>query len=216
MLGLTYLLSNAFSGPVAPITEALLKHGAIVDAVDSTGANLLHQAALNNDMMPNDLRALLALPKVHGVIDGIRNMPRTWLWKLIFKVARLAYRRGTSSGFLIAVAQWQGATPLHLAVLTCHADTMAVLVESGADVGVRNGQGHTPLELAGLVWGGGLAPGLKFKERKRIAKEGEVPAVVREALTPNYSDVSDDVVQRVYSLATRRVGRGLLSLGQLL
>ena len=58
-----------------------------------------------------------------------------------------------------------------------------VLVEAGADLGARNALGHTPLESAQLAYGGGTAPGLKRKERERIAKEGEVPPILRKLLT---------------------------------
>ena len=57
-------------------------------------------------------------------------------------------------------------------------------MKAGADLGARNTLGHTPLETAQLRWGGGIAPGLKFKERERFAKEGEVPELVRKMLTP--------------------------------
>ena len=61
-----------------------------------------------------------------------------------------------------------------------HVNVVRVLVEAGADLGARNAPGHTPVKAAQLVWGGGMAPGLKFKERERFAKEGEVTELVRK------------------------------------
>ena len=82
------------------------------------------------------------------------------------------------------MAQWQADTPLISVVKRCFVDNLRVLVEAGADLGARNALGHTPLETARLIWGGGMAPGLKFKEREHFAKEGVVPELVRKMLTP--------------------------------
>ena len=59
-----------------------------------------------------------------------------------------------------------------------------MLVEAGADFKARNALDQTPLETAQLAWGGGMAPGLKFKEQERFAKEAKVPELVRKMLTP--------------------------------
>ena len=76
----------------------------------------------------------------------------------------------------------EGSRPLQISVQYLNVDTIRVLIDAGADPGARNVLGVTPLELSRIMWGGGMAPRLSRKERKRIAKEGEVPTVVLELL----------------------------------
>jgi ankyrin repeat protein len=83
-------------------------------------------------------------------------------------------------------AIWEGSSPLHLATSESHEDTVALLIDLGADLALRDAQGFTALHLAALrnnrvlasyLISAGANPHLVDGDGKTVAQRWNVSAV---------------------------------------
>merc|ERR1712224_478524 len=108
-----------------------------------SGGTALHRAAGNE----NSTAGLLTLLFEAGVDLNMRAAPCTTKWRWIFRFARWAVEKGTSSGLLQEVAVWEGVTPLMHAARRGKVADVCALLDMTADPAIKNAQGLTALEL---------------------------------------------------------------------
>ena len=102
---------------------------------------------------------LLSLPGLKGNQEML-NLPArdgTFKWRMIREVMRLLRRLGSKSGLVRTLAGGLGTAPLHCAAKYSNISALRALVAAGADRGLRNADGQTPLEYA-EDWNGDPGP----------------------------------------------------------
>ena len=146
-----------------PTLELLLLKGANPLAVGDNGAHLLGFAAINPDLLPEEMQWLLDYNgteiRQHGLYLGIR--PRILKWRVIFLATRQLSRLGNTNKMVQELASWEGITPLHDAGRLGHHELADVLTAAGAPTEARTAQGWTPLQLAHVFYGGKVPKLLK-------------------------------------------------------
>jgi hypothetical protein len=163
-VGMTALHFAAISGTnKRPTLELLLLKGANPLTVGDNGAHLLGFAAVNPDLLPEEMQWLLDYNgteiRQHGLHLGIR--PRTLKWRVIFSATRQLSRLGKTNKMVQELASWEGITPLHDAGRLGHHELADVLTAAGAPTEARTAQGLTPLQLAHVFHGGKVPELLK-------------------------------------------------------
>jgi hypothetical protein len=112
----------------------LLLKGANPLAVGDNGAHLLGFAAVNPDLLPEEMQWLLDYNgteiRQHGLYLGIR--PRILKWRVIFLATRQLSRLGNTNKMVQELASWEGITPLHDAGRLGHHELADVLTAAGA------------------------------------------------------------------------------------
>lgn len=125
--------------------QALLEHGADPNAADSVGLTPLVLAARSSN--PEMVRTLLAAGAKTDVVD---RLGRTPLQSAVDQgnAESVAMLLDAGAGLTYQDPHGYNNTLLHLAAEYGYADVVRRLLAAGADPGVRNAAGRTPLELA--------------------------------------------------------------------
>jgi hypothetical protein len=146
-----------------PTLELLLLKGANPLAVGDNGAHLLGFAAINPDLLPEEMQWLLDYKgtevRQHGLHLGIP--PQTPKWRVIFSATQWLSRLGNTNKMVRELASWEGITPLHDAGRLGYHELASVLTAAGAPTEARTAQGFTPLQLAHASHGGKVPKLLK-------------------------------------------------------
>jgi len=135
----------------------------------------------NPDADQNLIEYLKANVKESGRLLSAQADNMNMFWTCVYKAAQVARWCGTSQVLLQTFAAAYKATPLHNACGMGQVDNVQNLLESGADPEAKNEDGWRPLELARLFYNGGMGKGKA--ERRRLAKEGEVPEALLAMFT---------------------------------
>ena len=182
-IGMTALHFAAISGTnKRPTLELLLLKGANPLAVGDNGVHLLGFAAINPDLLPEEMQWLLDYNnkeiRQHGLHLG--NRPRTLKWRVIYSTTQLLSRFGNTNKMMRELASWEGITPLHDAGRLGHHKLAGALMAAGASTEAKTAQGLNPLQLAHVTHGGKVPKLLKrstsFGNSLRIMS-GSGPAV---------------------------------------
>ena len=129
----------------AKIIQALVAHGAIVDATDKDGATPLHAAASAGHADATEI--LLQSGAQINALDHAGNTPlldaaeagSAPATEVLLKNHAATEKRGSD-----------GYTPLSIAAVRGYADVVHLLLEYGANIECRDSEGYTPLNSA--VW----------------------------------------------------------------
>lgn len=142
-----------------PVTRALLRVGANVEARDAHGWTPWHYACLpKHDDMEGCMGNLLALHDAradplacttrkhrsglhHAIVEASNHRVVSFAFPLIRKILNIAGDR------LVHVADHKGFTPLHYAALVGNPDLIQMLLEYGCDPNTCDAQGRTALHL---------------------------------------------------------------------
>jgi ankyrin repeat protein len=211
MSGWTPLHTAGSSRTGAPVAELLVLRGADIGALAHSGATPLHSAAIGGNVPV--VRLLAAKGADLNARDQRGNTPLYWAveyqgyrYKEIVDTflglgAKVLGNTG-SSPLEVAVRRndmrtahvlagavdkgWRsdhGDAPLHWAVRSRHLKLVRVLVEHGAELNARDGQGYTPLDVA-----------VKYAKEKDIIeflKSKGAEGTLREK-APTRADISEE------------------------
>jgi ankyrin repeat protein len=138
------LADAVMHGDVAAV-QALLGHGADVNAAQGDGMTALHWAALNGDLKTTNL--LLAAKAKTEVVTRIGGYTPLHLASSRGQAAVVA--RLLEAGSRVAAATDTGVQAIHFAAQAGNPDALQSLLDHGADVNARdNTYGRTPLIFA--------------------------------------------------------------------
>ena len=140
-------------GQSLAVFRAGLRCGADAARPTLWGATALHVACSNPDTNGALVRTMLARPEVFGQLERGQR-PTTLKWKTVFRAARLAVRFGSKKAMLVNFASSMGQTPLHCAARWGNYEACEALVQAGANVNAKDGNGLTPLQLVESVFSG--------------------------------------------------------------
>jgi ankyrin repeat protein len=140
-------------GQSLSVFRAGLRCGADAARPTFWGATALHVACSNPDTNGALVRAMLARPEVFRQLERGQR-PTTLKWKTVFRAARLAVRFGSKKAMLMNFASSMGQTPLHCAARWANYEACEALVQAGANVNAKDGNGLTPLQLVESVFSG--------------------------------------------------------------
>lgn len=176
---------NVLNG-VDNVTSLLLQRGARVDAPNAAGRTPLHAAAYHASP-GSRADALLAAGADPGTRDRQGHTP---LYSAVSNPEVPRSRRPTQMAIVNALlahganlraATETGNTPLHAAARLGRHDLVYHLLAAGADPGIRNRQGHTPLDTARVAY---LVQRLKGTSRRNVFSTYHVkanyPRTIRE------------------------------------
>ena len=132
-----------------------MKHGANPNARLDVGYSILTCAAENPDSEPVVVRRILdALEKLSVSKEQLAPMinaparPRTNMWRCILGTASVMKFVGLSDHALVGGRNmWLGATALHCACRRGDAEVVEILIQYGADPGVRDGFGRSASDI---------------------------------------------------------------------
>ncbi|KAJ6789702.1 hypothetical protein PWT90_00566 [Aphanocladium album] len=136
-------LHYAAKGGYVDILQLLLKHGATVDARNSSGEAPLHLVSFSGQIEAAKL--LLSHGATVNALNGNCETPlHVALKSRQTEVARLLLSHGAA----ISTLDISGETPLHLASFSGQTEVARLLLSHGATVDARNSSGETPLYIA--------------------------------------------------------------------
>ena len=164
--------------------KALVDVGASVESVQYHGVTLLHTAALNPDSTPELINYLCALPafRASGGINA-QVRPQTCSWAVIYWIARIATRLGSSHVVFNLMRDGLRSVPLQSAARSGHIDTFRVLLANGADPSIRNAIGTPPTgTLRAFFNETAFKQAVKTRSHSRrdtIRRQGKLPDVVK-------------------------------------
>jgi len=152
-MGLNALNLSALVGvaEVGPIIRLMMDAKASANNVEFWGGQSSLLCCLAQNENANCDAARLLLQEGHDVNARFRPQNRTW--KMMLQVMRLAAKVDNST-CTRAFANLEGSTPLHFAAKRGDVALASLLVAHGADVGAKNKQGRTALDVAVHFFGG--------------------------------------------------------------
>lgn len=155
-----------------PELNAFIKEKTNVNTRHSLGWTPLLVAVVNNQYEACEL--LLKAGADPNLSDEFVNIAKTANEKRLHPVEVLMSREDEFSNILNSKATYLGFTPLHYAALMDNMDIVKILIENGADPGIENGVGHTPIMYAKSEVKNYLEDQMtKFLELKKIREQEE-------------------------------------------
>ena len=130
------------------VFRAVLRRDVTLTRVSSVGANALHYACSNPDANGALIKTLIAQPEIRAQLNK-GQWPTTLKWKAKFRLAKIAVRFGSTNPMLVNFASSMGQTALHCAARHGNYEACHALVEAGANLKRKDGNGRTPLQLIG-------------------------------------------------------------------
>ncbi|CAM4644910.1 unnamed protein product [Leuciscus chuanchicus] len=166
-MGFTPLMVAAQKG-FTSLADILVKHGADINKRDNSGKNSLMQACysghldmvkyLRNRGSTWQSRDTVGCSPLHWTVDGehlpVDVMDKVSLWTPLMRVSAISGNAAVASVLLQAgvdvnIRDKAGKTPLMVAVLNNHVELVKLLLDSGADLYLKNkylsGDKQTPL-----------------------------------------------------------------------